>query len=224
MKPIKIKEGLYKITFKEDSEFWDVVADSLSAIQKTKNQIRFKADSIQTLKQLKLSYDLLFHFVIDIANQLKGLEKKGFSIPFFSITDFIIINGSKFVYINHKKVSRIRNNLITIDYPYKDDKFISPELENITTLPSQISYKSSYFSLASIAAFLLTNETITQEMIDKGMFWKTQSSLSDAKVGEELNDLGYEALLLETIYNTKLYWTLERCLYNDPQKRFYFYI
>ena len=39
MKPIKIKDGLYKITFKEDSEFWDVVADSLSAIQKTKNQI-----------------------------------------------------------------------------------------------------------------------------------------------------------------------------------------
>ena len=67
MKPIKIKDGLYKITFKEDSEFWDVVADSLSAIQKTKNQIRFKADSIQTLKQGKLSYDLLFHFVIEIS-------------------------------------------------------------------------------------------------------------------------------------------------------------
>ena len=82
----------------------------------------------------------------------------------------------------------------------KERPFFSPELQNLTGIPSAvISWKSAYYSLASLVVYCLTHEHILGSKISAGE-------------------------ILDKLYATKLYWALMRCLETEPRDRYYLII
>jgi len=215
-------------------KFWDKFISHLpeKAYFTDKNtQITFPAEKIQTLEEFKkshgsvLSYHDCFSFFKQIGKQILALEIDGITIPYFTLHDFVVIDGKYFLFMNTDKLFSInKNNKIRIDTPFdKDiDQFFSPELKIIDTIPSEIYFTSSLFSLAKLTIFLLTNEfKISEEMKKKGLFW---NQIDEGCVGDDDDGVCCEILLLGSIFYTKLYWALKRCLYKNPKKRYFLII
>ena len=97
MKPVKVKQNYYKFSFKKYDMFWQTITNSLSKSfdKKTNNAIFFHCGRILSIDELlksepekRLKYDVAFHFFYDLGKQLKDLESKDLSVPFFK-------NGAK---------------------------------------------------------------------------------------------------------------------------------
>jgi len=229
MKPIKIKKGYYKFSFDIFNDFWKTIVSTLSSSfdKKTNKEIFFHTKSIISIdkllnseKEKRLKYQIALWFFYDIGNQLKDLEKKNISVPFFDSTDIIVLDAPeryRFLYVNYDKLLKIKNDEIIIDIPYQNNGFFSPELEDVSVLPTKITSKSGIFSLAAMCGSLLNNKKITDEMRKKGFFWRTDT----AGKHDHLSD---RVLLLDLIYGTKLYFALERCLDNNYEDRYFYFI
>jgi hypothetical protein len=222
---IKIKSGHYKFKFNTYNKFWTSVKKALGENfqRKTTNEIFFTAKNPISLekfieKKKRVNYDTACSFFSSAKNQLQNLEKYNLTIPFFEMNDFIVIDSSIIIYINNEKILPITDEQIIIDVPYKKSQFFSPELNKLDSLPCKISSKSAIFSLAALIAFLLTNEKPNKEIIENGFFWRIPTPPN------EKTNIGNPALLLDLIYNTKLYWALERCLMIRPEQRYCLFI
>ncbi len=190
--------------------------------ENNKMEIEFEAYSVMPLtkflakKENKrgVSYDVILHFIGNIGNQLTFLKNEGFSIPFFSLEDIIVIDDIVFAFVNNEKVFTIgsvgnNNNKITIDYPIIYDtatSFIPPnigfnvhgDLTDLTELPLSIHFSSAFYSLAQLVMFIFFKKRInTEEEFDK-----------ESK---------------PFIY-TSIYWCLKRCLNKDENKRILLYV
>ena len=129
-------------------------------------------------------------------------------LAIFHLSFFFCIIKS-FVFLNEKNIIPIEEDEnITIKHPFVDRSFFSPEMTEIKKLPSTINTKSWIFSAASMISTLLNLKH------GNTFNWKQQVT-NTINVGEGENDYSKKLLLLESIFNTKLYWALERCLYND---------
>jgi hypothetical protein len=171
-------------------------------IDEMNRKFTIKADSIKPLKLFlkerkgKISYEDGMQFLFDIGNQIQTLERFSLGIPFIKIEDIIVIDNRHFFYLDDSKVLDINRITIDIEEPYKISMFFSPEFKNIKGLPAEISYKTSYYSLASLIVFCMFNAHV--------------------EVGNKD--------ILKPIYTTKLYWALDRMLQDDPKDRFYLII
>ena len=162
-----------------------------------------KATSIKPLSVFlkenknRLSYDNSIDMLFDIGNQLQSLERFYMGVPFIDIKDIIVVNEKHYFYLNDEKVLDIKNGKLDIDEPYKKSLYFSPELKKMRTLPGKISYKSSFYSLASLVIFCMLNTNITEDNKD---------------------------YVLAPIYTSKLYWAVLRMLEKNPNDRFYLII
>lgn len=155
-----------------------------------------------------VDYNIILHFIGNIGNQLTFLKKKGYSIPFFSLEDFIVIDNSIFSFMNDDKIFKIDDETknITIDYPLKYNKsnsFIPPHVmmglsDTSDKIPTDIYFSSIYYSLAQICVYIFLREQIKDE-----------------------DD--YDKVSGPFIY-TSLYWCLKRCLDKDENKRILLYV
>ena len=93
----------------------------------------------------------------------------------------------------------VSNKTLTINTPYKRSSFFTPELQELTGIPAKISWKSAYYSLASLVLTCLTGEFLLG---------------NKSSAGE----------ILDKLYATKLYWALMRCLEPEPKDRYYLII
>ena len=75
-------------------------------------------------------------------------------------------------------------------------------MENIIGIPSQINWTTSFYSLALVIVF---------SMIGSHHF----------KQNDKINSVND---MLNKIYDTKLYWALQRCLEKNNKKRYCFVI
>ena len=178
----------------------------------SENELYFKAENVTMLKECKeLSIEQVLFLIHFLIKQIKYLESRGYTFYGFDIEDVIMINDDTFGIITTDYLTTIEKdkedknkNTICFWTPFVKPYFSSPELLNLTTLPSNISYKSCYYSLASLAIYLLWNEYIL-----KG---------NEIMVDDEIEEI------MTPIYNTKLYWFLKRCLHTEGDKRLLFYI
>jgi hypothetical protein len=155
-----------------------------------------------------VEYNVILHFIGNIGNQLTFLKKKGYSIPFFSLEDFIVIDDSIFSFMNDDKIFKIDDETknITVDYPLKYNKsnsFIPPHVmmgqsDTSDKIPTDIYFSSIYYSLAQICVYIFLREQIKDE-----------------------DD--YDKVSGPFIY-TSLYWCLKRCLDKDETKRILLYV
>ena len=163
----------------------------------TNNTIHFAAKLIQTLStQLQI--------LMSINNQ---------TILGYNPKDIIIINDTTPLYIGTEFVVEIDMNnnpeTVILSQPFsRNDFFVSPELLEIESLPSSIHYKTSYFSLACVAIYVLLHGS--REFYDE--YLQRYKHESPQKI--ILNYLDNHI-----IKETKLYWLISRCLVEQPENR-----
>ena len=160
------------------------------------SSIYFCAENITPLKDLiknnSLSHNKCIKLIYDLTNQILYLKKLGYSFYGFNINDILVVD-ELFMFCSAEYVAPLVNELIIFYSPIKQAYFSNPELYNLTTLPSEISYKCCYYSLGTLVVYCLLNAYINKiEEIEK---------------------------VIEPLYNTKIYWFIKRCLDPDINKR-----
>ena len=181
-----------------------------------KIKMKFNAESVMPLttfinKQSNkkgTDYNVILHFIGNIGNQLTFLRNQGYSIPFFSLEDFIVIDNTIFSFMNDDKIFKIddETKYITLDYPIqynKNNSFIPPHValgldDEPDKIPMDIYFSSIYYSLAQLCVYIFIRKQIKDE--------------------EE-----YDKISGPFIY-TSLYWCLKRCLDKDENKRILLYV
>ena len=148
--------------------------------------------TIKTIEQL----------IENLTNQLHYLSKK-YNHTFYRICpqDIVIIDFSQFLYISSDDLMPITpTNEIIFTVPFCKDYYISPEVKEITVLPSSINAKTIYYSLGSFIIDLLY----------------TFFSIKERK---ERN----KPIPIQIKY-TKLYWFLQKATMTNPNDRYLLFI
>jgi hypothetical protein len=188
--------------------------------RKEKNDIQLNAKSIQTLDQFikskskgNLNYLDVLSLLKNISAQIFYLEKKEKSILFFDLHDILVIDSSYYIFVNTNNIYDIydihkKNIQITTPIPLKSP-FLAPELKQKLTLPLDVYYTSCIYSLALIIIYCIYGEKVTADIANEKI-----TSISMDKTFP----------LLDSIYPTKLYYFLLRCLLHNPTDREFIYI
>jgi hypothetical protein len=185
-------------------------ATILTENEKNKS-IFFKAVSVESFNQFKerhnkinnnkLPYKFILQIIYSLSKQISYLlqnETKCFHK--FDISNILVIDDCKFIYLSYEDLNDMKENNIIIYRPIsKTIGYLSPELKNAKSIPILVSYKTIFYSLGS---FILNNITSNEET--------TEETTEEKK--------------LSCIKDTKLYYFLKRCLYNEPEKRFLLYV
>ena len=138
----------------------------------------------------------------DLCKQLAYLERNSLAFYGFNLDDILVINDDCFIIASIKHIIKIEpDKCIYFNTPFIKPYFSSPELNQLTNLPSQIDYRSSYYSLGALILFSLTNIYIFAE-------------------GENI-DIDK---MLQPIYYTKMCWFLRRCFYKKSEQRILLFI
>jgi len=193
-------DGKYK-------KFWVNFPLSLLKLtdSKTENNTKeytIRADKMEMLSDFAkrhMSYNDCLALLYDIGNQIQSLEMFNVGIPFLKLKDILVVDAKHFFIVNTVRILPVSNSTITINTPYKRTPFFSPELQNLTGIPSTVNWKSAYYSLASLVVYCLTHTHI-------------------------LGNVEAPGEILDKLYATKLYWALLRCLVTEPKDRYYLII
>ena len=177
-----------------------------SSISDDYKSFTFRASSIKSLKKYlskreNITYDNTLKLIWSLTKQLHYLitiEHECFYE--YIIENVIVIDDDKFIYISNEDLIKLsKSNKIQFTKPFNRKGFISPEVFKINKIPSELNYKTIYYSLAVLAVYFLFDKNINN------------------------NDLSNEENL-KPIEGTKLFGLLIRCLYEDPERRTIIYI
>lgn len=180
----------------------------------TKDEVRdviIKSESIQTLSEFltrrnfNMGYKLALQLFTDIGNQLKTLEQFNIYLGPLDLKDIVVIGEHFFIMEDTKNISvfstklRLQMNQMKMIKKWTKNKFSAPEIVNIKSLPADISVKSSYYNIAALLVYSLFKKHIDLK----------KNNVED---------------ILENIKNTKLYWSIKRCLVVKPEERYFLII
>jgi hypothetical protein len=171
------------------------------------NKIIFVAESVtQLLPQVTektISYLQALSMIKCLSEQINNLKRMSNLIFYgFDLDDILVINENTFIIVSSNHLLKIddeRNNKIIFNCPFMLPYFSSPELIAIKSLPTEVDYRTSYYSLGALITFCLTN---------KYLF-----------VGNEVMREAYIEKVLQPIFYTKVYWFLKRCLNQKYEQR-----
>ena len=155
-------------------------------------------DDIGDLTKMgQFSYNLTIYMIHCLSSQQKELEKMGYSFYTFTKKDIIVVNGCYFFCINPDLIMQInKNKLLAFYKPPAASLFSSPELQNKTSIPFKLTYKTIYYSIGILAIYCLNDLT----------------DLNDLTELTDLTDL-------TELKNTKLYWFVLRCIDKKEEER-----
>jgi hypothetical protein len=166
------------------------------------SSIFFSAESVFPFKQYLLEHNKKYIHSIKIIDELTKqifyLKKMGYGFYGFDINDILVIDDI-FIFCSAEHLLPIVDDNIIFYSPIKTPYFSSPEILELTTLPSEINYKCSYYSLGALVVFCLLNKYLL--------------------VGNEIKSLEEVEVILSPLYNTKIYWFIKRCLEENVDKR-----
>lgn len=167
----------------------------------------FSAETIETLSDYldkspdgKMNYLDAIRLIHSITKQINYLYENNFSFYGFDLDDIIVINNSLFFVAssNYLLPTMDKTNILfytPINMPY----FSNPELFKVNSLPYEIHYKSSYYSLGALVIYCLLNIYLL--------------------VGNEIKSDRELEMILSPIKPTKMYWFLKRTLNSMCEKR-----
>jgi hypothetical protein len=165
-----------------------------------KNEFTFQANSIipinDYIKKTNWNYIKSLEFISSLLKQLQTLYKDGYCFYGLNMDNIVVINENIFLQISTEYLVPVKKDYLTLAVPFSKKIYLSPEIINITSLPTTIPYKSIYYSISSLCFYLL--------------FKKNTLEISLEEVKECMN----------SIMGTKLYWFLLRGL----EKRILLYI
>jgi len=189
---------------------------SAPSLDSSFSRLDFLGSSILTMQQFteklyletgssRMSYNTVGRVIGCLAKQQELLEKTS-GLSFFSLSfeDILVVDEWNFFCANPSLCLPISSKkMIVFNAPFERNKFSSPELIDIGKLPSSVSIKTFYYSLASLAFFC---------------FFRKHYSCSSSS-----NDLEIYSCL-QSILGTKLHWFFKRGLENDVDKRMLLFI
>ena len=110
-------------------------------------------------KKQNLDYNLVIYLMHCLSKQQQILEKIGYSFYTFRLKDIIVIDDKYFFCIGTELIMPINKNNSLIFYkpPIKEEKFSSPELLAMNSIPFKISVKTIYYSFGALAIYCLGN-------------------------------------------------------------------
>ena len=121
----------------------------------------------------------------------------------YIIENIIVIDDDKFIYLSNEDLLKLsESNKINFIKPFNREGFISPELLKINAIPSELNYKTIYYSLGALVVYFLFNKNINNK---DGLKY-------------DLNEI------LKPIEGTKLFGLLNRCLCEEANSRSIIYI
>jgi hypothetical protein len=174
----------------------------------------FKAHSIKTLNQYKtdlisaksvpnFSYLNTLKLVYYLTKQVSYLiEEESQCFYQFTPENIIVIDNSKFIYLslNHLKKIIDGTELVKFVSPFDRDGFVSPELLAIKSVPSNINYRTIYYSLGLL--------------IMDCLFDYLREEIDITNITNDNNNI-----ILNPIKETQLFYLIKRCLHEDPASR-----
>jgi hypothetical protein len=174
----------------------------------------FKAYSVQMFTSYKENYKgklripMVANMVDTLAGQLQELYKYYVTFLGFNAENIIVINDHIFLCLDIGLMREVdEQNNVTIFTPFTSSEFFfSPELKIATKLPLTIHYKTSYFSLGCLLLYVLLSydDAFYQEYVTGSL---------------NMQEILLKYLENHPIKDTNLYWLIERCLVEEPEKR-----
>jgi hypothetical protein len=170
---------------------------------------KFHASSVMRFTEFKqenqITMKTIEQLIKNLTNQLHYLSKEyNHTFYRFNPEDIIVIDFSQFLYISLDDLMPITTNNQTIHeiiftVPFCKDYYISPELKEITSLPSSINAKTIYYSLGLFIIDLLYS------------FFSIKERKSLKTIPPQIK-------------YTKLYWFLYKATMPDPKDRHLLFI
>jgi serine/threonine protein kinase len=167
--------------------------------------LSFNATTVKTLKSFlkaSLPYELVLKIIYQLSTQLKYLiETHNETFIGYNINNVIVIDDTTFVYISNEELCKIEAGQITITYPFsRSDFYMSPDISIIKEIPSNVHYKSVFYSLGCL-------------IVDCLLFNHEEEERNPHKILDKV-----------AIKQTKLYYFLKRCLSEEPNNRYLLFI
>ena len=158
------------------------------------NSICFTAGKIETLYSLLetqiITESNCIKMIDTLTQQIKCLEAHKYAHYGHNIDDILVIDDDIFININANTLLPINEDkTITFLSPFSCPYFVSPLIKQISDLPTKISFKEGYYSLATLVIYCLLNEEL-----------------------ELYEDKDKLETILKPIFYTKIYWFLKHCL------------
>lgn len=172
---------------------------------------KFHASSVMRFTEFKqenqITMKIIEQLIKNLTNQLHYLSKE-YNHTFYRINpkDIIVIDFSQFLYISLDDLMPITTdnttnttNEIIFTVPFCKDYYISPELKEITSLPSTINAKTIYYSLGLFIIDLLYS------------FFSIKERKNPKTIPPQIK-------------YTKLYWFLHKATLPNPKDRHLLFI
>ena len=196
-----INEKKYQDYFEWIKQFVKIKVERKVAFQIEAEKIILLKD---LLKEDDFSYLMSMSLFLDIGEQIKKLQEMGMGYLTINPEDVVFIQSDpdnfSMIFLNIENYFDVKNNVLEISKPYKKTYYFSPQIKNISQIPTKINYTQNiFYSLSMIVCNCLKS-------IEKDY------TFEDYKKH------------LDCILETKLYWALLRCLKDKPEDRFYLFI
>lgn len=197
---LKIKgdnsEVLYKtIELFISNSFYDDENDS----------IIFSAETVTTLKDylsnicnFKMPHNICIKMFDDLTRQIIYLKKHNFGFYGFDLNDILVIDNI-FVFCCSEFLLPLTNDFFVFYSPIITPYFSNPEILCLKKLPSRIHHKCVYYSFGSLITFCILKTYLL--------------------VGNDIKSTEAIDTILLPLNNTKIYWSIKRCLDTDIYNR-----
>jgi hypothetical protein len=170
------------------------------------NSLFFSAEHVLSFKEHLFKqnkqhqhYKTSLKMIDDLSRQMLSLKEQGYSFYGFDIQDIVTIDDH-FIFCSTQHLLPLTEEENILFYvPFNKPYFANPELYELTSLPTEISYKCVYYSLGVLTTFYVLNNYLLVA--------------NEVKSQEEIESV------LKPIYNTKLYWFIKRCLTDNVNER-----
>lgn len=198
----------FTIQFEENSE------PLINSLMKTKlilitdisdeyKTFSFRASSVKSLKRFlskreNITYENSLKIILCLSKQFQYLiTKEKLCFYKYIIENIIVIDDENFFCLSNEDLFELsKTNNIRFTKPFNYEGFISPELLEIKSIPAELNYKSIYYSLGALVVYFLFEKNINND--------------------ENKNILNE---ILKPIEGTKLFGLLNRCLFEEANKR-----
>jgi len=168
--------------------------------------LTFRASSIKSLRKFlskreNITYENTLKLICCLTKQVHYLITMEHECFYeYIIENVIVIDDDKFIYLSNEDLLKFtKSNKIKFTKPFGRQGFVSPEVLKINIIPSELNYKTIYYSLGALAVYFLFDKNINNKEL----------------LLEEI---------LKPIEGTKLFGLLIRCLYEEPERRTIIYI
>ena len=172
--------------------------------------IFFTAERVDTLKSILTKRVLTMleaiNMVSNLCKQILYLQTHDVMFYGINLDDILIINETNYIIASAICLLDIDDEYISFNSPIILPTFSSPEVINLTKLPSKVDYRTSYYSLGALIIFCLFNVNIC--------FNKDPNPNPNPNTNTILHPISY----------TKMYWFLKRCVLPNIKERVLLFI